>query len=136
MNKCITLLVTGIICLFGSLTLSAQEKGIASYYHDALSGRQMANGEFYDPSMLTCAHLSLPFGTVVKVASVDNPDQSVMAIVTDRGPFVAGRIIDLSRSAAEELGIIEDGITEVVVAVVSIGDNKYNHNAEGLDAED
>jgi rare lipoprotein A len=120
-----------------SLSVSAQEKGFASYYHDALSGRQMANGDYYDPSELTCAHLSLPFGTVVKIASVDNPNQSVMAVVTDRGPFVEGRIIDLSRSAAEELGIIDDGITEVVVAVVQVGDNKYNHNTEvGLNSED
>lgn len=97
----------------------------------------MANGDYYNPAELTCAHLSLPFGTVVKIASVDNPDQSVMAIVTDRGPFVKGRIVDLSRSAAEELGIIENGTTEVVVAVVTVGDNKYNHQAEpGLDSED
>ncbi len=87
----------------------------------------MANGDFYNPSILTCAHLSLPFGTVVKIASVDNPDQSVMAVVTDRGPYVDGRIVDLSRSAAEELGILDNGITEVVVAVVTVGDNKYNH---------
>jgi len=97
----------------------------------------MANGDLYDPAVLTCAHLSLPFGTVVKIASVDNPDQSVMAIVTDRGPFVKGRIVDLSRSAAEELGIIDDGTTEVVVAVVQVGDNKYNHKTEiGLDPQD
>jgi rare lipoprotein A len=126
-----------MLCLFFSFSASAQEKGIASYYHDALSGLRMANGDYYDPSVLTCAHPSLPFGTVVKIASVDNPDQSVMAVVTDRGPYVKGRIIDLSRSAAEELGIIDDGITQVVVAVVKVGDNKYNHQAEiGLDSED
>lgn len=137
MNKSITLVAIGLLCLLFTFSVSAQEKGIASYYHDALSGSQMANGDFYDPAILTCAHLSLPFGTVVKIASVDNPDQSVMAVVTDRGPFVKGRIVDLSRSAAEELGIIEDGVTEVVVAVVKVGDNKYNHNAfVGLDSED
>jgi rare lipoprotein A len=120
-----------------SISASAQERGVASYYHDALSGSQMANGDYYDPAILTCAHLSLPFGTVVKIASVENPDQSVMAVVTDRGPYVKGRIVDLSRSAAEELGIIDDGITQVVVAVVKVGDNKYNHKTEvGLDSED
>ncbi len=87
----------------------------------------MANGDYYDPSVLTCAHLSLPFGTMVKIASVDNPGQSVVAIVTDRGPYIDGRIIDLSRRAAEMLGIIKDGITEVVVAVVKVGNNKYHH---------
>ena len=127
MKKSVNLFITGILCLLFSFSASAQEKGIASYYHDSLKGLQMANGDYYDPAELTCAHLSLPFGTVVKIASVDNPDQSVMAIVTDRGPFVDGRIVDLSRSAAEELGIIEEGITEVVVAVVKVGDNKYNH---------
>jgi rare lipoprotein A len=127
MKKSITLIAIGFVCLLFSLPASGQEKGIASYYHDALTGRQMANGDYYDPTVLTCAHLTLPFGTVVKIASVDNPEQSVMATVTDRGPYVKGRIIDLSRSAAEELGIIEEGITEVVVAVVTVGDNKYNH---------
>lgn len=126
MKKSIALFSTGILCLFFSLSVAGQEKGIASYYHDALTGRQMANGDYYDPSVLTCAHLTLPFGTVVKIASVEDPEQSVMAVVTDRGPYVDGRIIDLSRSAAEELGIIEEGITEVVVAVVKVGDNKYN----------
>lgn len=127
MKKSISLFTIGFICLLFSFPAAAQEKGIASYYHDALTGRQMANGDYYDPTVLTCAHLTLPFGTVVKIASVANPDQSVMAVVTDRGPYVKGRIIDLSRSAAEELGIIEEGITEVVVAVVKVGDNKYNH---------
>lgn len=127
MNRILYIAITGIFSIFLTNPLSAQEKGIASYYHDSLEGLQMANGDYYDPTELTCAHLSLPFGTVVKIASVDNPDQSVMAIVTDRGPFVDGRIVDLSRSAAEELGIIEEGITEVVVAVVKEGDNKYNH---------
>ena len=78
----------------------------------------MANGERYDPEDLICAHLSYPLGTILKVARKDNPDRSVMVIVVDRGPYIKGRSIDLSKRAAREIGMLDHGLAEVVVAVV------------------
>jgi rare lipoprotein A len=102
------------------MTYSAlsQQNGIASYYSDALTGLTMANGDRYDPEVLTCAHKTVPLGSIVKIHRKDQPEHSVVATVTDRGPFITGRIIDLSRRAARELGILDVGITEVVVAVI------------------
>lgn len=79
----------------------------------------MANGERYNPAEYTCAHPSLPFGTLLSVTRKDDPTKVVMVTVTDRGPFVEGRIIDLSRKAAEEIGLLHDGIAEVVITIVS-----------------
>jgi rare lipoprotein A len=118
MNKSLIILTIGFLCLFQTVSAYSQEKGVASFYTDALKGKKMANGDRYDPEILTCAHQTAPMGSIMKVARVDNPDQSVVVIVTDRGPFVDGRIIDLSRKAAQELGILENGITEVVVALI------------------
>jgi rare lipoprotein A len=105
-------------------TLSyGQEAGIASYYHDSLKGLKMANGQRYNPEKLTCAHLTYPLGTILKVARKDNPEQSVMVTVLDRGPYIKGRVIDLSRRAAREIGLIQPGIAEVVIAVVKRPDD-------------
>ena len=118
MNRSLAILITGIFCLFVTSAVSAQEVGIASFYHNGLTGYKMANGERYDPDDLTCVHPTLPLGSILKVARKDNPDHSVMVIVTDRGPFVKGRIIDLSRRAAKELGILDSGLAEVAVALI------------------
>ena len=118
MNRSLAILITGILCLFLSLPASSQEVGLASFYHNGLTGFRMANGERYDPDDLTCAHPTFPIGSILKVARKDNPDHSVMVIVTDRGPYVKGRIIDLSRRAAKELGILDSGIAEVAVALI------------------
>ena len=83
------------------------EEGIASYYGDRFHGRTTASGEAYDKQGLTAAHRTLPFGTGVKVTNLDN-NRSVHVVITDRGPYVGGRIIDLSEAAARELGITED----------------------------
>lgn len=96
----------------------SQEVGIASYYSDYLKGFKMANGERYDPEDLTCAHLTYPLGTILKVARKDNPDRSIMVIVVDRGPYIKGRAIDLSKRAARELGMLDHGLAEVIIAVV------------------
>jgi rare lipoprotein A len=109
----------GILCLFlSSSVYGQQEQGLASFYHNGLTGSKMANGDRYDPDELTCAHPTAPMGSIIKVARKDNPDHSVMVIVTDRGPYVQGRIIDLSKRAAKELGILNTGISEVVVALI------------------
>ena len=93
------------------------EVGIASWYGPGFHGRQTANGEIYDMYGVSAAHKSLPFGTVVKVVEVDT-GASVVVRINDRGPFVEGRIIDLSRGAAEKLGIVDKGITEVGLRII------------------
>ncbi|MDH5474415.1 MAG: septal ring lytic transglycosylase RlpA family protein [Cyclobacteriaceae bacterium] len=102
---------------------SQTQTGKASYYADKFEGRTTANGEKYKHTKLTAAHRLLPFGTVVKVTNIKN-GKSVEVRVNDRGPFVNGRIIDLSKMAAERLDFIHDGITEVKVEVVDHGDGK------------
>jgi rare lipoprotein A len=123
MNRILHIAIIGFFSLCLSTSASGQQEGYASFYADALKGRKMANGDRYDPEELTCAHPSAPMGSVIKVARKDNPDQSVMVIVSDRGPYVEGRIIDLSKKAAKELGIIQDGISEVVVALIKMPGN-------------
>ena len=118
MNRSLIPSIVGILCLFFSFSALGQEAGIASYYHDNLKGLTMANGERYDPEDLTCAHLSYPLGTILKVARKDNPDRSIIVIVVDRGPYIKGRSIDLSKRAARELGMLHHGLAEVLIAVV------------------
>jgi rare lipoprotein A len=96
--------------------VSAYERGRASYYSDRLAGRRTAAGERYDPGALTAAHRTLPFGAVVDVARADG--RHVIVRINDRGPYAAGRIIDLSRRAAVELGIVRAGVADVVLRVL------------------
>src|SRR5262245_1870049 len=88
--------------------------GIASYYNQ---GIQTANGEKFDPGELTAAHRTLPFGTRLRVTNVAT-GQSVTVRVNDRGPFIPGRVVDLSEGAAESLGIVHRGIAKVKLDVV------------------
>jgi rare lipoprotein A len=98
--------------------LPQAEQGKASYYADSLAGRKTASGERYDPRALTAAHRTLPFGTVVVVSRTDG--RSVRVRINDRGPFAGDdRIIDLSRSAAETLGMMRAGVVDVTVTVES-----------------
>jgi rare lipoprotein A len=87
---------------------------VASYYGARFHGRQTANGERFDMHAMTAAHPSLPFDTRVRVTHLDSGRQIVVRI-NDRGPFIKGRIIDLSRSAAEKLGMIRSGVARVRV---------------------
>ncbi len=96
---------------------SPAETGQASYYHDRFHGRPTASGEPYDRASLTAAHRTLPFGTWLRVTRIDT-ERSVYVRVTDRGPFKPGRVIDLSRQAAEEIDLIGPGVAEVELAVV------------------
>ena len=91
-----------------------QQKGKASFYAKKFHGRKTASGERLHPDSLTCAHRTYPFGTKLKVYNPAN-GRSVVVRVTDRGPFVRGRIIDLSWRAAKELGIIAQGVATVFV---------------------
>lgn len=92
----------------------------ASWYGAELRGKRTASGEAFDPDGFTCAHRELPFGTVLRVR---NPRTGATAIVTvnDRGPFVAGRDLDLSRAAARRLGMVSAGVAEVDVEIVERG---------------
>ena len=97
---------------------SEAQTGLASYYHDRFHGRTTASGETYDRDALTAAHRTLPFGTLVDVRNLEN-DRKVRLRINDRGPFVEGRIIDVSRRAARELGFLDQGLVEVSVKVVN-----------------
>lgn len=92
-------------------------RGKASYYADKFEGRPTASGEPYRAKELTAAHRKLPFGTMVRVTNVSN-NKSVIVRVNDRGPHIKGRIIDVSRSAAEELDFVRDGIAVVTIEVL------------------
>lgn len=89
-------------------------QGGASYYAKKFIGRRTASGERYDPKVLTAAHRTLPFGTHVLVTNLSNRKQVIVKI-NDRGPFIKGRIIDLSTAAAAEIGMIRSGIAKVKV---------------------
>ena len=93
------------------------QEGKASFYADKFEGRVTASGERYSHARSTCAHLSLPFGSLVRVTNTAN-NLSVVCRVNDRGPFVPNRIIDLSRSAAEKLNFIDAGIADVRIEVI------------------
>ncbi len=92
--------------------LSLVSEGKASYYADQFHGRRTANGETFNMHELTAAHPSLPFGTWVKVTNLNN-GKDVVVRINDRGPFVKGRIIDLSIDAAKEIGIMRSGTVRV-----------------------
>jgi len=96
-----------------------EEIGIASWYGHPYHGRRAANGEIYDMRKLTAAHRSLPFGTRVRVHSLEN-GRMVDVKINDRGPFVDGRLIDLSHAAARTLGMHRAGIARVRLEVLSI----------------
>jgi len=89
-------------------------EGLASYYSSHLDGRRTASGERYDPTSYTAAHPTAPFGTCLRVTRLDD-GRHVDVRVNDRGPFTAGRVIDLSRAAARELGILRAGLAHVRV---------------------
>jgi rare lipoprotein A len=92
------------------------QQGYASYYSGKLHGRKTASGETYDQHAFTAAHRSLAFGTFVEVENLNN-GRSVRVRINDRGPFVRGRIIDLSHAAAKKLGMLRDGVVPVRVSV-------------------
>lgn len=95
-----------------------RERGIASWYGEDFHGWVTASGELYDMYALTAAHRALPLGTVVRVVNAANGKQ-VQVRINDRGPYVHGRILDLSFAAASTLGMVEDGVTAVYLEVVA-----------------
>lgn len=106
---------------YGSRRALAVQEGQASYYGNSLAGHKTASGERYDPRAFTAAHRTLALGTVARVRRADT-GATVYVRITDRGPFGSShRIIDLSRAAAERLGMIRMGVAEVSLEVVEYG---------------
>ncbi len=95
------------------------QQGTASWYGPGFAGRRTANGEVFDPSQLTAAHKELPFNTLVRVTNTRN-QMSVVVRINDRGPFVGGRIIDLSRAGAEAIGMVGSGVAPVTLEVLTL----------------
>ena len=94
--------------------------GDASYYADKYHGRKTASGEVYDMYKMTAAHPFIPFQTIVKVTNRLN-NRTVEVRINDRGPFIKGRIIDVSLAAAKRLAMIGPGVVEVQVEVIKMG---------------
>lgn len=115
--KLITQLLALILISTQIALASPPEKGLASYYDDSFHGRKTASGEKYDKNKLTAAHKTLPFGTKVKVVNPANK-KSIEVIINDRGPYIKGRIIELSKKAALEIDMVKVGVTEVEITVL------------------
>ena len=115
-----------------STQIFSLEKGEASWYGGKFQGRQTANGEKFDTNMLTAAHKTLPFNTIVEVKNIEN-DKIVHVRINDRGPFVEGRIIDLTRAAASKLDMVGAGLAKVEIRIIEdpaeLAENK-DHNIE------
>jgi len=117
-----TLYLISVVALLGLVLLYQvagpyYEVGIASWYGPGFDGNFTANGEVYDMNGISAAHKTLPFGTIVRVVEFST-GKSIVVRINDRGPFIEGRIIDLSKGAARELGIIDKGITKVGLRIV------------------
>src|SRR3954449_5631169 len=119
-KACNTLAITAIVlgCTLGATSASAEDakpsqKGVASWYGPGFHGKKTANGERFNTYDLTAAHKTLPFGTQVRVTN-GRTGKSVMVRINDRGPYAHGRVIDLSKAAAEAVGI--SGTEKVMLA--------------------
>ena len=124
-----------LFLLFISISVSAlsqAQTGKASFYADKFEGVQTASGEKYKRKKLTGAHKTLPFGTKVRVTNLQN-NKTVDIVINDRGPYVDGRIVDLSKAAAEKLGFINKGITDVKLEVIDPGDGKVAQAEKRID---
>lgn len=117
-------------------TQAKNKEGVASYYHDSLDGNLTANGEIYRKNKVSCAHKTLPFGTILLVTNQNN-NKSVIVRVNDRGPFIKGRDIDLSRRAAIRIDMIYDGVVNIEYKIINdlyitFQNNKYEFNVNTL----
>ena len=117
MKKLGVALFTGVfVCMAGVAGIAEAKsiKGYASYYK---TGKRTANGERFNPMGMTAAHRSLPFGTKVRVTN-ERTGRSVVVRINDRGPFVHGRVIDLSLGAANVVGLRSSGVARVTLLVL------------------
>lgn len=117
------LLLTLICSTVLSFCFAQNQSGKASFYADKFEGAPTASGEKYRHNKLTAAHKTLPFGTKVKVTNQSN-NKSVEVVINDRGPWVDNRVIDLSKSAAEKLDFVNQGLADVTIEVLDAGDGK------------
>ncbi len=99
--------------------------GVASYYGSKFHKKRTANGEIFNMYKVSAAHKTLPLGTKVRVINLKN-GRSLTMKINDRGPYVKGRVIDLSYKAAQKLGFVNQGTTKVRIEVLRLGDNKYH----------
>ncbi len=99
------------------LDLGIKDRGVASWYGKEFHGKLAANGEVFDMTAYTAAHRKLPLGTIVRVMNLEN-GKFVQVRINDRGPYVIGRMLDLSHAAARELGMVEAGTTVVQIEVI------------------
>lgn len=117
MNNSFRLWFVLVILLVLPAAMLADEEGLASYYADSLQGNPTASGEPYDRSDLTAAHRTLAFGSMVRVTNQDN-GKSVVVRINDRGPYIESRVIDLSRAAAGQIGMLEAGEVKVRIEII------------------
>jgi rare lipoprotein A len=118
MRAClIASVVTITSMVFAAPSYAHQLSGSASWYGGKFHGRTTANGERYDMHKLTAAHKTLPFGTKVKITNQRN-GETVVVRINDRGPYAGRRIIDLSRAAADKIGMLRSGVAPVRVEVI------------------
>lgn len=98
-------------------TASIFQSGVASFYANKFNGRRTANGEIFSNSKMTAAHKTLRFGTIVRITNRRN-GRKVMVRINDRGPWIKGRVIDLSRAAAREIRMVKRGTARVDIEVI------------------
>ena len=125
-------LFTSAIVLFATVSFAQIQTGKASFYADKFEGVMTASGEKYKRRKFTGAHKTLPFGTKVRITNLANK-KTVEVTINDRGPYVEGRIIDLSRAAAEELGYTNLGLADVSLEVIDPGDGKTSDPGRPID---
>jgi hypothetical protein len=101
----------------GKYSVLFVQEGMASYYGEQFHGRKTANGEIFDMNQLSAAHRTAPLGSIAVVTNLKN-NKSVRLRINDRGPFISGRILDLSKRAAQELDFIKDGVTKIRLEVL------------------
>ncbi len=132
LKKILFILATLITISTG--TAVAQSQGKATYYGNKFHGRRTSDGSVYHKDSLTCAHRTLPFGTLLRVRNLAN-NREVVVKVTDRGPFRRGGIVDLSLAAAKEIGMVAQGVVHVEVTEVGhVSAPQYDDAARSLAA--
>lgn len=121
-----------LILLISEAAIGQVQTGKASFYADKFEGVQTASGEKYKRKKLTGAHKTLPFGTKVRITNLQN-NKTVEIVINDRGPYVEGRIVDVSKAAAEKLGFLNQGLAEVKLEVIDPGDGKVSEPVKRID---
>ncbi|BDS15344.1 septal ring lytic transglycosylase RlpA family protein [Aureispira anguillae] len=116
--------ILALVIVSTQMVLAAPiEKGLASYYDDSFHGRKTASGEKYDKNKLTAAHKTLPFGTKIRIKNPAN-GKFVEVVVNDRGPYIKGRIIEVSKKAAQQIDLVKVNVAPVEITVISGPDSK------------